>query len=210
VAADLSETFKEDFEFCLKSGQEFARRQRDMLTEFDAEIAPGIMVGQKQIPVGSAGCYLPGGRYPLVSAAIMSPGTPKVAGVAQEAIAVSDKYAPEHLEPRSAHDDDFLAGPRNYGSVFIGGESTVAYGDNGVGTNRGTVRYTGGLWGSKFIKTVTYQRLTPVASQRIGGTMGRMRRVEGMIAHALTGEARVDRYARQLGAAADRSEGRRA
>ena len=60
---------------------EFAQRQKDSLQEFEAEVGPGIMLGQKVIPVSRVGCYVPGGKYPLISSAIMSVGTAKVAGV---------------------------------------------------------------------------------------------------------------------------------
>lgn len=363
VANRLPETFKDDFELCLRNVQEFARRQRDSIREFEAEISPGVTVGQKLIPVSKVGCYIPGGKYPLISAAIMSVGTAKVAGVDHvigcapprgddgifphtlyalhasgadeiyciggvqamaamafgcvgmhrvdmitgpgnafvaeakrqlfgevgidlpagpteilviaddtadadlvatdlvgqaehgpdspawlvttsealgraviaavdrqlatlptaevvrvswaergevivvdsddEAIEVSDEYAPEHLELQTRRDDYYLEKLRNYGSLFIGEESTVAYGDKGVGTNHTlptgrAARYTGGLWVGKFIKTVTYQRLTRKASFELAPAMGRMCEAEGMLAHALTCAVRRDRYATEV------------
>ena len=66
---------------CLRNVTNFARLQRKSLIEFESEISPGVHVGQKQIPVTTAGCYIPGGKYPLISAAIMSVATAKVAGV---------------------------------------------------------------------------------------------------------------------------------
>ncbi len=360
VARTLPETFKEDFAFCLKQVTAFARRQRDSLQPFEVEISPGVMLGQKQIPVRTVGCYIPGGKYPLISAAIMSVGTARVAGVERivacapprgpdgiypqtlyglhaagadeiyvlggvhamaamaygclgmprcdmiigpgnayvaeakrqlfgvagidllagpteilviaddgadpalvatdllgqaehgpdspawlvttsrrlgeaaiaevehqlrtlptrdiagvawrdrgevvvvdsddEAVAVSDEYAPEHLEVMTANDDYYLEHLRNYGSLFVGEESTVAYGDKGVGTNHtlptaGAARYTGGLWVGKFIKTVTYQRLTRKASRDIAPVISRMCAAEGMLAHQITAEVRKKRYA---------------
>src|SRR5262245_16602779 len=65
VANALPESFKDDFAFCLKNIQEFARRQRASLGEFVTEIAPGVELGQKLIPVAQVGCYIPGGKYPL-------------------------------------------------------------------------------------------------------------------------------------------------
>ena len=360
VARTLPETFKEDFTYCLKQVTAFARRQRDSLQPFEVEIAPGVVLGQKQIPVRTVGCYIPGGKYPLISAAIMSVGTARVAGVERivacapprgpdgiypqtlyglhtagadeiyvlggvhamaamaygclgmprgdmiigpgnayvaeakrqlfgvagidllagpteilviaddsadpalvatdllgqaehgpdspawlvttsrrlgeaaiteierqlrtlptrdiagvawrdrgevvvvegddEAIAVSDEYAPEHLEVMTANDDYYLERLRNYGSLFVGEESTVAYGDKGVGTNHtlptaGAARYTGGLWVGKFIKTVTYQRLTRKASRDIAPVISRMCAAEGMLAHQITAEVRKKRYA---------------
>lgn len=360
VVNRMPDTFKQDFDLCLRNVQEFAKRQRDSLQDFESEIQPGVQVGQKQIPVSSVGCYIPGGKYSLVSAAIMSVGTARVAGVEHvigcapprneegifpptlyglhtagaeeiyciggvqalasmaygcigmkavdmitgpgnpyvaeakrqlygtvgidllagpteicviadetadpdlvatdllgqaehgpdspawlittseplgkavlklveekledlptrdmagpawrdygeiivvedddEAIEVSDEYAPEHLEVQTANDDYYLERLRNYGSLFVGEESTVAYGDKGVGTNHTlptglAARYTGGLWVGKFIKTVTYQRLTKAASRKIAPPLARMCEVEGMIAHAITCDARYHRYA---------------
>ena len=355
----LSKVFKEDFAFCHAQVVEFAKRQKDSIQAFEVELRPGAVLGQKLIPVGSVGCYVPGGKYPLISAAIMSVGTAKVAGVGHivacapprgtdgiypqtlyalsqsgadeiyclggvqamasmaygclgmpkadmitgpgnafvaeakrqlygicgidllagpteilviadktadpfmvatdllgqaehgpdspawlvttsrtlgeavikeverqlvtletrenagrawadfgevmlvanddEAIAVSDEYAPEHLEIQTGRDDYYIEKLKNYGSLFIGEASTVAYGDKGVGTNHtlptgGAVRYTGGLSVHKFTKTVTYERLTRRASKEIGPVIARVCREEGMIAHAISGEVRVKRY----------------
>lgn len=358
----LSETFKEDFAFCKKQVTDFAKRQRDSLSEFEAEFGKGIALGQKIIPIEVVGCYIPGGKYPLISAAIMSVATARVAGVSHivgaappregkgifpptlyalaesgadeiyaiggvqafaamafgrvgmravdmitgpgnayvaeakrqlfglvgidlpagpteilviadessdpalvatdllgqaehgpdspawlistsekvarevmaeidrqlvtlptreiasaawarwgevavvegddEAIALSDKYAPEHLEVLTSKNDYYLKNLKNYGSLFVGEESTVAYGDKGVGTNHTlptgrAARYTGGLWVGKYLKTVTYQRLTPEASHEIAPIMGRMCASEGMLAHELTATVREQRYAQR-------------
>lgn len=360
VTASLPETFKEDFALGLRNVQEFARRQRDSMSEFTTEIAPGVQLGQKLIPIERVGCYIPGGKYPLISAAAMSVGTAKVAGVdhivgcapprpgteamyphtlyalsaagadeiyciggvqamaamaygrvgmrpvdmitgpgnayvaeakrqlfglvgidlpagpteiciladeradpalvatdllgqaehgpdspawlvttskrlalavrneierqlailptrdlaerawrdhgeivvagsREEAVTLVDAYAPEHLEIQTTEDDWYLVQLRNFGSAFVGEEATVAYGDKGVGTNHTlptgrAARYTGGLWVGKFIKTVTWQRLTRQASHDLAGPMGRICIAEGMLAHALTCDARSDRY----------------
>ncbi len=358
--ATLPVSFKEDFDFAHRMVTEFAKRQLDSIGAFESEIEPGVVLGQKLIPVTSAGCYIPGGKYPLISAAIMSISTARVAGVenviacapprdgngmfapqvyaldragadevytlggvqalgamaygclgmpavdiitgpgnafvaeakrqlfgqvgidllagpteimiiADEtadpelvatdllgqaehgpdspawlittceklgkdviraverqletlptaaiaaiawrdhgevavvkdfdaAVALSDAYAPEHLEVMTTDNAYFLDKLRNYGSLFVGEESTVAYGDKGVGTNHtlptaGAARYTGGLWVGKFIKTVTYQRLTPEASRRIAPIMGRLCNMEGMLAHEITAQVRSKRYA---------------
>lgn len=360
VASRLPETFKEDFDLCLRNVRAFAERQLASITEFETEIMPGVVLGQRLIPVASVGCYIPGGKYPLVSAAIMSVGTARVAGVGHvigcapprdadgifpytlyglhaagadeiyciggvqamaamaygcvgmkkvdmitgpgnayvaeakrqlygtvgidllagpteicviadatadpelvatdligqaehgpdspawlittseelgkavlghierqlktlptrdmaepawrdhgeivvvgsddEAIEVSDEYAPEHLEIQTANDDYYLQRLRNYGSLFVGEESTVAYGDKGVGTNHTlptgrAARYTGGLWAGKFIKTVTYQRLTREASRTLAPPLARICEVEGMVAHGITCDVRFSRYA---------------
>lgn len=359
VSCRLPETFKEDLAVCLRNVTQFAELQRESLKEFESEISPGIVLGQKLIPVSAAGCYIPGGKYPLISAAIMSVATAKVAGVdyvvgcapprnedgifpatlyalhasgateifclggvqamaamargcvgiravdiitgpgnafvaeakrqlfgmvgidlpagpteimviADEsaypelvatdllgqaehgpdspawlittseklgrevmacvdrlletlptreiaavswgnlgeiivvedddaAIALSDEYAPEHLEIQTKCNEYYLDKLRNYGSLFVGEESTVAYGDKGVGTNHTlptgrAARYTGGLSVGKFIKTVTYQKLTRQASRGIAPVMARMCDAEGMLAHAATCDVRFSRY----------------
>lgn len=359
VASRLPETFKQDFEYCRKQVMEFARRQLETLGPLETEIAPGVTLGHKHIPVKAAGCYVPGGKYPLISSAIMSVGTARVAGVERivacapprdangmyphtlyalhrsgadqiyhlggvqafaamaygclgmpavdivtgagnsfvaeakrqlfgtvgidllagpteilviaddsadpalvatdllgqaehgpdspawlvttsralgeavmkeierqlpalptranaeaawrdhgevvvvadddEAVQVSDRYAPEHLEVQTRRNDYYLERLRNYGSLFVGEESTVAYGDKGVGTNHtlptaGAGRYTGGLWVGKFIKTVTYQKLTPKASKQIAPIVSRICEAEGMMAHKFTADVRTKRY----------------
>src|SRR4051794_19798792 len=68
----LPESFKEDFALCLRNVTEFAKRQLASLHEFETEIDEGVILGQKLIPVKAVGCYIPGGKYPLISAAIMS------------------------------------------------------------------------------------------------------------------------------------------
>lgn len=358
----VSPLFKEDFAFCKRQVTEFAKRQRGSLAEFEAEVGEGITLGQKIIPVETVGCYIPGGKYPLISAALMSVATAKVAGVSHvigaapprdgrgifpatlyalaeagadeiyavggvqafgamaygcvgmrpvdmitgpgnpyvaeakrqlfglvgidlpagpteilviaddsadpalvatdllgqaehgpdspawlittseklgrevmteidrqlltlptreiagvawqrlgevavvadddAAIALSDSYAPEHLELQTRRNDYYLDRLKNYGSLFVGEDSTVAYGDKGVGTNHTLPtgragRYTGGLWVGKFLKTVTYQKLTAEASQRIAPVIGRMCAAEGMLAHERTATVRVERYAQR-------------
>ncbi|MCF8051871.1 MAG: histidinol dehydrogenase [Desulfobacterales bacterium] len=126
-------------------------------------------------------------------------GTVVVADDKDEAIALSDDWAPEHLE---LHVDDveyYFKRLRNYGSLFIGEETTVAYGDKSIGTNHilptsRSARYTGGLWVGKFLKTCTYQRMTPEASIKIGEVTERQCKVERMLAHGITARVRVDRY----------------
>ena len=356
----LPETFKEDFTYAHSRVTEFAKAQRDSMHEFEMEIEPGIVLGQKLIPVAKTGCYIPGGKYPLISAAIMSVATARVAGVGhvvgaapprdaegiypqtlyalhasgadeiyciggvqalaamaygcvgmtprdmitgpgnafvaeakrqlfgtvgidllagpteimviadetadpalvatdllgqaehgpdspawlittsrtfgehvmaeialqletlptaavagkawevfgevivvdsdEEAATVSDEYAPEHLELQTARDDWYLDRLTNYGSLFVGEQATVAYGDKGVGTNHTLPtgragRYTGGLSVGKFIKSVTWQRLSDAASRRIAPIMGRICREEGMLAHEKTADVRFARYA---------------
>ncbi len=360
VERALPETFKDDFAYALRQVTGFAQAQRASMHEFATEIEPGITLGQKLIPIERVGCYIPGGKYPLIAAAIMSIATAKAAGCAhvvgaapprdaegiyaptlyamaqsgadeifclggvqalaamalgrvgiaardfvtgpgnafvaeakrqlfgtvgidllagpteiaiiaddaadpaliatdllgqaehgpdspawlfttseklgravlaeidrqlptlptraiaalawknfgevvvvgsdEEAAAISDEYAPEHLEVQTANDAWYLGRLKNYGSLFVGEQSTVAYGDKGVGTNHTlptgrAARYTGGLWVGKFIKTVTWQRLTDEASRRIAPIMGRICHTEGMLAHEITADVRFARYA---------------
>lgn len=122
-----------------------------------------------------------------------------VADDAEEAIALSDEYSPEHLELHVEDSDLYFRRLTNYGSLFIGEETTVAYGDKCIGTNHilptgRAARYTGGLWVGKFLKTVTYQRMSPAASVLIGEVTERQCREERMLAHALTAQIRVERY----------------
>jgi sulfopropanediol 3-dehydrogenase len=117
----------------------------------------------------------------------------------EEAVSVSDDYAPEHLEVHAADQDWWLQALRNYGSLFLGEETTVAFGDKCSGTNhilptRGAARYTGGLSVQKFIKVVTYQRQTREATRDVAAVAARLSRSEGMEAHALTGDFRLRKY----------------
>jgi sulfopropanediol 3-dehydrogenase len=116
------------------------------------------------------------------------------------AMALSDEIAPEHLEVQVSEDrlDDCLSGLRNYGSLFLGREATVAYGDKAVGTNHvlptmGAARYTGGLWVGKFLKTCTYQRLTEEGTRRIAPAVAAISLAERFEGHALTATMRLDR-----------------
>jgi sulfopropanediol 3-dehydrogenase len=360
VEKNLSKVFKEDIAYALKQVQDFAKAQRDTMQELEIELQPGVMLGHKHIPMKAAGCYTPGGKYPLVAGSIMSAGVAQVAGVktivgcapprdengvypqtlyafhasgatdifalggvqalaamayglvdvpacdlligpgnpyvaeakrqlfgtagidqlagptetliiaddscsaslvatdllgqaehgpdspcwlvttsrklaedvlvegeAQletlptaevakqawadygevvivetdaEAVEIADEYAPEHLQIMTANDDYFLENLSNYGSLFVGEATTVAYGDKGVGTNHilptgRAARYTGGLWVGKFLKTVTWQRLTPEASRTVAPVISRISESEGMLAHAITADVRHARYA---------------
>jgi len=357
----LPQTVKDDLRYARDRVCDFAQRQRDSLHEFEAELRPGLVAGQKLIPVQTAGCYVPGGRYAHAASAIMSVGTAKVAGVRhvvaaspardaegvhpailhalelcgadtvlalggvqavaalaeglftghpadiivgpgnrfvaeakrmlfgkvgidvvagptesaviaddsadpdivcadlvgqaehgpdspvwlittsrslgeaviarvpaaiaalpavaraaaeaawrdhaevvvcvsrEEAVTVSDRYACEHLQVMARDLDWWLANLSNYGSLFLGEETTVAYGDKCSGPNhilptRGGARYTGGLSVAKFIKTVTWQRLDRTASREVGAVATRISRLEGMEGHARTGDVRLRKY----------------
>jgi sulfopropanediol 3-dehydrogenase len=352
---------EDDLRFAHQTVAEFARRQRESLREFETELSPGVWAGQRLVPVETAGCYVPGGRYAHVASAIMGITTAKVAGVEnviacsaprgesgihpailhamdlcgadqilalggvqgiaalafglftgkradilvgpgnrfvaeakrmlfggigidlfagpteiliiadgaadpavvaqdlvgqaehgpdspawlvatsrrlaeevmarmdglvadlpepqsgaaaaawrdygevvvcdtdEEAARVSDDYAPEHLEVQTANLEWYLARLRNYGSLFLGEETTVAYGDKCSGTNhilptRGAAHYTGGLSVHKFIKVVTTQRMTREANRKVAAVAARISRLEGMEAHARTGDVRLGKY----------------
>jgi sulfopropanediol 3-dehydrogenase len=117
----------------------------------------------------------------------------------EEAVQVSDNYACEHLQVMARDLDWWLAQLSNYGSLFLGEETTVAYGDKCSGPNhilptRGAARYSGGLSVGKFIKTVTWQRLNRDASRTVGQVAARISRLEGMEGHARTGDVRLQKY----------------
>jgi sulfopropanediol 3-dehydrogenase len=362
AAAKVPAQLKQDIAFAYKRVRDFAQRQRDSVHDFEAELSPGLFAGQRLIPVQTAGCYVPGGRYAHVASAVMSIATAKVAGVPnivacsvpsaahggihpgilytmdlcgadyilnlggvqgiaamayglftghpadilvgpgnrfvaeakrmlfgqvgidlfagpteilviadktadprivaadlvgqaehgpdspawlvtldrklaeavmalmpgvidklpetqrnaaaaawrdygevvlcdtrEEAVAVSDRYAPEHLEVQAKDLDWWLQKLANYGSLFLGEETTVAFGDKCSGTNhilptKGAGRYTGGLSVHKFIKTVTYQRMTREANREVAQVTARISRLEGMEAHARTGDDRLAKY----------------
>lgn len=123
-----------------------------------------------------------------------------VAGDRDEAISLSDDYAPEHLELHVEDTGYYFDRLKNYGSLFIGEETTVAYGDKAIGTNHilptgRSARYSGGLWVGKFLKTVTFQKMTPEASIEVGEVTARQCEVERMLAHGITATVRTKRYA---------------
>lgn len=357
----LPQRLKDDVRFALDRVSGFARRQRESMTEFEAELSPGLYAGQKLIPMTTAGCYVPGGRYAHIASAVMSVATAKVAGVEnviacspprgsegvhpailyamdlagadhvlamggvqgvaalafglftgkpadilvgpgnrfvaeakrllygrvgidlfagpteiaiiadatadpevvasdlvgqaehgpdspawlfttdralgarvlerishyiealprtqreaataawrdygevllcdtrEDAAAVSDRYAAEHLEVQAQDLEWWLNRLRNYGSLFLGEETTVAFGDKCSGTNhilptKGAARYTGGLSVSKFIKVVTYQRQSREATREVAAVAARLSRYEGMEGHARTGDQRLHKY----------------
>jgi len=117
----------------------------------------------------------------------------------EEMLKVSDEYAPEHLEVQAENLDWYLTNLKNYGSLFLGEETTVAYGDKCSGPNhilptKGAGKYTGGLYVGKFIKTVTYQKMNEQSNKEVGAAAARISRYEGMEAHARTGDVRLRKY----------------
>jgi sulfopropanediol 3-dehydrogenase len=357
----VPEKLKGDIRFAHANIRRFAEAQRGTISDCEVEILPGLMAGQKQIPVASAGCYVPGGRYSHIASAIMTITTAKVAGVRHiaacspprpglgippailfamdlcgadvilnlggvqgvaamanglfglpkadilvgpgnqyvaeakrilfgqvgidmfagptdsmvvadktadvnlvasdlvgqaehgynspvwlvttdrslaervmdlvpkliadlpevnaanaraawadyaevilcdnaEAMAqVADAYAPEHLHVQAVDLDWWLRRLQSYGSLFLGEETTVAYGDKCSGPNHvlptsGAGRYTGGLSVHKFMKTVTWQRATRTASRDLAIATARISRLEGMEGHARSADVRLAKF----------------
>lgn len=117
----------------------------------------------------------------------------------EEVAEVSDRYASEHLEVHARDLEWWLAHLTCYGSLFLGEETTVAYGDKASGPNhvlptKGAARYSGGLSVHKFMKTLTWQRMTREAARDIGEVTARISRLEGMEAHARTADDRLEKY----------------
>jgi sulfopropanediol 3-dehydrogenase len=117
----------------------------------------------------------------------------------EEAVEISDRYAPEHLEVHAQDLDWWLARLQCYGSLFLGEETTVAYGDKVAGTNhilptKAAARYSGGLSVHKFMKTLTWQRMSREANRQIAQVTARISRLEGMEAHARTADRRLAKY----------------
>ena len=117
----------------------------------------------------------------------------------EEAAVASDLYAAEHLELHTADDEWYTERLKNYGSLFIGEETTVTFGDKCSGTNhilptKGAAHYTGGLSVHKFIKVVTTQCMTREATREVAAVSARISRLEGMEAHARTSDVRLAKY----------------
>ncbi|UOF90294.1 histidinol dehydrogenase [Fodinisporobacter ferrooxydans] len=358
IIKSLPEETIDDIKFAQAQIRRFAEEQRAAIRDIEVETQPGVTLGHKNIPVNSVGCYIPGGRYPMVASAHMSVLTAKVAGVKRviactppingqipaatvcamafagadeiyilggvqamaamalgtetiapvdmivgpgnayvaeakrqlfgrvgidllagptetlviadetadaemvacdilgqaehgptspgalittsetlaqetlkeierqlqtlptadvarvaweengiillvadeaEAVAEADKLAFEHVEVLTKDPQYFLNNMTNFGALFLGPETNVAYGDKVIGTNhtlptKGAARYTGGLWVGKFIKTCTYQKCTPEASARIGEYAARLCALENFAGHREQALLRVRRY----------------
>jgi sulfopropanediol 3-dehydrogenase len=126
-------------------------------------------------------------------------GEVMVCDTREEMAALSDRYASEHLEVHTRDLDWWLTNLTCYGSLFLGEETTVAYGDKASGPNhvlptKGASRYSGGLSVHKFMKTLTWQRMTREAARDIGEVTARISRLEGMEAHARTADDRLAKY----------------
>jgi len=348
-----------DIRFAQAQVRNFAQKQKDTLKDLEVDTLPGVVLGHRHIPVNSIGCYVPGGRYPMVASAHMSIVTARVAGVKRiaacappfkggphpaivaamhfggaddifvlggvqavaamalgtasfppvdmivgpgnayvaeakrqlfgrvgidllagptetliiaddsvdgeicatdllgqaehgptspavmitnseklardtmreverllaimptadaagkawadygevivcadydEMVREADRVASEHVQVMTRDPDYFLERMRNYGSLFLGPRTNVAYGDKVIGTNhtlptKKAARYTGGLWVGKFLKTCTYQKvLTDQASAQIGEYCSRLCVLEGFLGHAEQANVRVRRY----------------
>ncbi len=117
----------------------------------------------------------------------------------EEMVRVTNDLAFEHVEIITKDPDFFLGKLRNYGALFLGPETNVAYGDKVIGTNHTlptgrAARYTGGLWVGKFIKTCTYQRVDAAATREIGEYCSRLCALEGFAGHKAQADLRVERY----------------
>ena len=124
-------------------------------------------------------------------------GTVVVADDADEAVRLSDAFAPEHLELQVEDPGWYEARLRNYGTVFVGETTNVTFGDKAVGTNHTLptalgARFTGGLWVGSFLKMLTFQRLSPAASRRLAVPAVAISRAEGLPGHAISAELRLD------------------
>ena len=121
-----------------------------------------------------------------------------------EMVAEADRIASEHVQVLTRDPDYFLERMSNYGALFLGHRTNVAYGDKVIGTNHTlptmkAARYTGGLWVGKFLKTCTYQRvLSDEASALVGAYCSRLCALEGFAAHKEQADLRVRRYGKKV------------
>ena len=117
-----------------------------------------------------------------------------------EMLSVADDIASEHVQIMTSDDSFFEHNMKNYGALFIGPRTNVAYGDKAIGTNhtlptQQAARYTGGLWVGKFLKTCTYQRVeTDEASALVGEYCSRLCAIENFAGHQAQADIRVARY----------------
>ena len=118
----------------------------------------------------------------------------------KEMLCIADEVASEHVQVMTDRDDWYLQHMTNFGALFLGPRTNVAYGDKVIGTNHTlptmqAARYTGGLWVGKFLKTCTYQKVTSdAASTMIGEYCSRLSMLEGFAGHAEQANIRVRRY----------------
>ena len=120
----------------------------------------------------------------------------------EEAVKEADRVAAEHVEVLTKEPRYFLERMRNYGALFLGPETNVSYGDKVIGTNHtlptlGAARYTGGLWVGKFLKTCTYQEITPEAAVKVGEYCSRLCAIERFWGHKEQADLRLRKYGGQ-------------
>jgi len=142
---------------------------------------------------------LPKEASEVAEAAWRDYGEVYVAKDREDAVRQSDIYAPEHLEVHCEDQDWWAKNLQNYGSLFLGEETCITYGDKCSGPNhvlptKGAARYTGGLNVFKFLKICSYQRMTKEANREMGGIAARISRFEGMEGHARAGDIRLAKY----------------
>jgi sulfopropanediol 3-dehydrogenase len=121
-----------------------------------------------------------------------------VCDTADDVVAVSDSHAPEHLEVQTSDPGWYLDRLANYGSLFLGEHATVVYSDKAIGLNHvlptgRAARYTGGLWVGKFLKTVTYQRVSRTGTDSVAESAAAIADAEMMLGHAITARLRLGR-----------------
>ncbi len=151
--------------------------------------------------LGHVDALLPGLRTNAVAGpAWHDHGQVHVVDTLDEAYALADDFASEHVQVLTNDPRQALAQMRNYGALFLGEGTCVPYGDKVIGTNHvlptlGAARYTGGLWVGKFLKTLTYQEIRePASSARIGDVCGRLSRLERFEGHARSGDLRAAKF----------------
>lgn len=137
---------------------------------------------------------------PVASVSWSNLGEVIVVDSIDEAYAVADEYASEHVQILTKNPREALTKMQHYGALFLGPMTCVSYGDKCIGTNhvlptRGASRYTGGLWVGKFLRTVTYQEVrSPESSGKLGQLCGRAARAESFEGHARSGDLRAHMY----------------
>lgn len=142
---------------------------------------------------------LPPAAKDAATAAWRDYGEVIVTDTREELVAVSDKYASEHLQVQARDLDWWLANLTNYGSLFLGEETTVAFGDKATGPNhilptKAAGRYSAGLSVHKYLKPLSYQRMTRDGAKDVALATARISRLEGMEAHARSADVRLDKY----------------
>jgi sulfopropanediol 3-dehydrogenase len=198
--ADVDEELRAHIEFARHQIEGFARLQRDTMRDLTVEPLPGVTLGHRHIPVANVGSYSPGGRYPLIASAMMTTIVPKVAGVGR-VVAVAPPRGPDGMyRPQlctmalcGADEILCLGGVQAMAALAF---AAVAYSDKAIGTNHvlptmGAGRYTGGLWVGKFLKRVTFQRVTVEGSAVVAPPTAAIADAELMYGHALTARLRL-------------------